>query len=260
MGYLERNEPPGPRHHEPLPLGRLRAVQRGPQPAASAAHSPEGVSDKGFRTPAKATDEDLDRMRQGGGEETASVRTTCADEQRTGPALRQAVCAARPTERRRQRGAAGLARRPSAPSSPPRAAAAATAADHGPTRRRRAPPGRAGPRRELAQRQRQGWPWDLQAAAYGLAAAWAGCWRTRSSGLSTLRSGSSTSGSPASSRASSQSGFQAQTNHTPRPFSWGLNPVAPVPAELPGKLPQLRTPEPLPPPSYDQLAQDIEAA
>ena len=42
-----------------------------------------------------------------------------------------------------------------------------------------------------------------------------------------LRSGSSTSGSPASSRASSQSGFrvQAQSN-TPRPFSWGLNPVA----------------------------------
>ena len=38
----------------------------------------------------------------------------------------------------------------------------------------------------------------------------------------TLRSGSSTSGSPASSRASSQSGFrvQAQSNNTPRPFSW----------------------------------------
>ena len=37
----------------------------------------------------------------------------------------------------------------------------------------------------------------------------------------TLRSGSSTSGSPASSRASSQSGFrvQAQSNNTPRPFS-----------------------------------------
>ena len=37
----------------------------------------------------------------------------------------------------------------------------------------------------------------------------------------TLRTGSSTSGSPASSRASSQSGFrvQAQTNRTPRPFS-----------------------------------------
>ena len=36
-----------------------------------------------------------------------------------------------------------------------------------------------------------------------------------------LRSGSSTSGSPASSRASSQSGFrvQAQSNNTPRPFS-----------------------------------------
>ena len=44
----------------------------------------------------------------------------------------------------------------------------------------------------------------------------------------TLRSGSSTSGSPASGRASSQSGFrvQAQSNNTPRPFSWGLNPVA----------------------------------
>ena len=39
----------------------------------------------------------------------------------------------------------------------------------------------------------------------------------------TLRTGSSTSGSPASSRASSQSGFrvQAQSNNTPRPFSWG---------------------------------------
>ena len=44
-----------------------------------------------------------------------------------------------------------------------------------------------------------------------------------------LRTGSSTSGSPASSRASSQSGFrvQAQSNNTPRPFSWGLNPVLP---------------------------------
>ena len=44
----------------------------------------------------------------------------------------------------------------------------------------------------------------------------------------TLRSGSSTSGSAASSRASSQSGFrvQAQSNNTPRTFSRGLNPVA----------------------------------
>ena len=43
----------------------------------------------------------------------------------------------------------------------------------------------------------------------------------------TLRAGSSTS-SPASSRASSQSGFrvQAQSNNTPRPFSCGLNRVA----------------------------------
>ena len=56
-----------------------------------------------------------------------------------------------------------------------------------------------------------------------------------------LRTGSSTSGSPASSRASSQSGFrvQAQSN-TPRPFSWGLNPVA---LQSPGEL-QFRTPEP----------------
>ena len=49
----------------------------------------------------------------------------------------------------------------------------------------------------------------------------------------TLRSGSSTLGSPGRSRASLQSGFrvQAQTNYTPRPFFWDLNP-APVPAEL----------------------------
>ena len=53
----------------------------------------------------------------------------------------------------------------------------------------------------------------------------------------TLRTGSSTSGSPTSSRASSQSGFrvQAQSNNTPRPFSWGLNPVA-----LPQSQPSLR--------------------
>ena len=60
-----------------------------------------------------------------------------------------------------------------------------------------------------------------------------------------LRAGSSTSGSPASSRASSHSGFrvQAQSN-TPRPFSWGLNPVA-LPQSQLGKL-QFRavTPEP----------------
>ena len=62
----------------------------------------------------------------------------------------------------------------------------------------------------------------------------------------TLRTGSSTSGSPASSRTSSQSGFrvQAQTNHTPRPFSCDS---ASVPAELPGKLPQLGAVAPEPP-------------
>ena len=76
----------------------------------------------------------------------------------------------------------------------------------------------------------------------------------------TLRTGSSTSGSPASSRASSQSGFrvQEQSNNTPRPFSWGLNPVA-----LPQSQPSSRASSSrrsLPPPSFDQLARDIEAA
>ena len=73
----------------------------------------------------------------------------------------------------------------------------------------------------------------------------------------TLRSGSSTSGRPASSRASSsQSGFrvQAQSNHTPRPFSWGLNPVT-----LPQSQPSSRASSSSGP-SFDQLARDIEAA
>ena len=74
----------------------------------------------------------------------------------------------------------------------------------------------------------------------------------------TLRTGSSTSGSPASSRASSQSGFcvQAQSNNTPRPFSWGLNPVA-QPSSRASSSSGRRS---LPPPSFDQLARDIEAA
>ena len=64
-----------------------------------------------------------------------------------------------------------------------------------------------------------------------------------------LRSGSSTSGSPASSRASSQSGFrvQAQSNNTPRAsLLLGPEPRGPAPVpELTGKL-QFRavTPEP----------------
>ena len=79
----------------------------------------------------------------------------------------------------------------------------------------------------------------------------------------TLRSGSSTSGSPASSRASSQSGFrvQAQSNHTPRPFSWGLNPVT-LPQSQPNSRASSRSSgqprqsrQSLPPPSFDQLAQ-----
>ena len=81
----------------------------------------------------------------------------------------------------------------------------------------------------------------------------------------TLRSGSSTSGSPASSRASSQSSrVQAQANHTPRPFSWGLNPVT-LPQSQPNSRASSRSSgqsrqSRLPPPSYDRLARDIEAA
>ena len=71
--------------------------------------------------------------------------------------------------------------------------------------------------------------------------------------------GSSTSGSP-----TSASGFrvQAQTNHTPRPFSWGLNPVT-LPQSQPNSRASSRSSgrqSRLPPPSYDQLARDIEAA
>ena len=79
----------------------------------------------------------------------------------------------------------------------------------------------------------------------------------------TLRSGSSTSGSPASSRASSQSGFrvQAQSNNTPRPFSWGLNPVAlPQSQSSQASSSSGQSRRSLPPPSFDQLARDIEAA
>ena len=54
---------------------------------------------------------------------------------------------------------------------------------------------------------------------------------------------------------------QAQSNHTPRPFAWGINPV----------MPQRKSPASsrassssrgsgLPPPSFEQLARDIEAA
>ena len=74
---------------------------------------------------------------------------------------------------------------------------------------------------------------------------------------------SQSSSSQPSSRASSASSFrvQAQSNHTPRPFAWGINPV----------MPQRKSPASsrassssrgsgLPPPSFEQLARDIEAA
>ena len=313
-----------------------------------AQHTPlRAISEEGFRAPAEATDEDLARMRQGGGnrfgeDDLAGPRGRRADEQRTGPALHHGPSAQRgrrsagssgPRGRRssRARSGAGLPLpappgrsrvRPPKCVAPPRAAAAATAADHRPTRRRwlrrrerspsqlRAWAGPSGtwgawqkeqqpshprrerllerwlPRRELAQRQRQGWPWDSQAAQpTAWPAARAGCWRTRSSGLSraartrpcrtsgnmndatqpqhfTLRSGSSTSGSPASRRLLAVWLQSPGADQSHAALLLGPEPCdsAPVPAELAGKLRSSGRQSRLPPPSYDQLARDIEAA
>ena len=136
-------------------------------------------------------------------------------------------------------------------------------------------------RTELARR---GWSLGLQAAQpTAWRAARAGCWPQQGSEDAavqnvrsannmndatqpqhfTLRTGSSTSGSPASSRASSQSGFrvQAQSNNTPRPFSWGLNPVAlPQSQSSRASSSSGQSRRSLPPASFDQLARDIEAA
>ena len=84
-----------------------------------------------------------------------------------------------------------------------------------------------------------------------------------SSVVSNSDPGCQSSSSQPSSRASSASSFrvQAQSNHTPRPFAWNINPV----------MPQRKSPASsrassssrgsgLPPPSFEQLARDIEAA
>ena len=170
-----------------------------------------------------------------------------ADEQRTGPALhhgpsaqhgRRSAGSNGPCGRRSARGGAGLPLpappgrcrvRPHERIAPPRAAAATTADQQG---------------SEDAAVQ------DVRSANNMNDA-------TQPQHF-TLRSGS-TSGSPASSRASS---LQAQTNHTPRPFSWGLNPVT-LPHSQPNSRASSRSSgcqSRLPPPSYDQLARDIEAA
>ena len=77
----------------------------------------------------------------------------------------------------------------------------------------------------------------------------------------TLRTGSSTSGSPASSRASSQSGFrvQAQSNNTPR-LLLGPEPRGPPQSQPSSRASSSSGRRSLPPPSFDQLARDIEAA
>ena len=129
-GYLERNEP--------LPLDQpdrkattfvtshfylddfvQSSEDPNPQPLQ---HTPlRAIPEEGFRTPAEATDEDLVRMRQGGGNRFGE--DDLAGTARARPPSR-AVCAARPTERRQQRTwwaqeQQGSRRcRPSAPSSP----------------------------------------------------------------------------------------------------------------------------------------------
>ena len=95
VGYLERNEPlpldqPDRKAVPPQPLllglGRLRAVQRGPQPAASAAHSPEGDSRRGH---GRGLGPNAPRRRKPlwRGRPRRRPRGRRADEQRTGPAL-----------------------------------------------------------------------------------------------------------------------------------------------------------------------------
>ena len=234
----------------PLPLDQ----PANPQPLQ---HTP--LKKEGFRTPAEATDEDLARMRQGGGNRFGEDDRR-ADEQRTGPALHHGPSAQRgrrsaggsgPCGRRssRARGGAGLPLpapqdvaeyvrlnvlpRPGPQPQPPpqiigrpddverlldeagqraqevqRGAAqaieetAAVAAEEGEVAvaaegvggafgylgglaRRERLLERWLPRRGWRSWQRRGWPWDLQAAQpTAWPAARAGCWRTRSSGLS----------------------------------------------------------------------------
>ena len=105
--------PAGPQghhvHHEPLLLGRLRAVQRGPQPAASAAHAPEGNSrgrlplfcpghGRGLGPDAQRARKPLRR-----GRPSRRPRGRRADEQRSGPALHHGPFA----QRGRQHGPRG---------------------------------------------------------------------------------------------------------------------------------------------------------
>ena len=63
-------------------------------------------------------------------------------------------------------------------------------------------------------------------------------------------------------QAAAPRSLASESNHTPRPFSWGLNPVT-LPQSQPNSRASSRSSgrqSRLPPPSYDQLARDIEAA
>ena len=181
-GYLERNEP--------LPLDQpdrkattfvtshfylddfvQSSEDPNPQPLQ---HTPlRAIPEEGFRTPAEATDEDLARMRQGGGNRfgeddlAGDPEADALTNNGQGPPsitgrLRSAADGAQAARTSWAQERQGSRRcRPSAPSSPvrpheciapPRAAAAAAAADHRPTRRRRAPPGRGGQRAQEVER------------------------------------------------------------------------------------------------------------
>ena len=141
-------------------------------------------------------------------------------------------------------------------------------------------------RRESARRQRRGWPWALRAAQpTGWRAARLGP-REHALPAPAGQRGRGRAGRPVRQqheRRHSASALhaahrqqhvrqprkqprllavrlrvQAQSNNTPR-FSWGLNPVA-LPQSQPSSRASSSSRRSLPPPSFDQLARDIEAA
>ena len=260
VGYLERNEP--------LPLDQpdrkattfvtshfylddfvQSSEDPNPQPLQ---HTPlRAIPEEGFRTPAEATDEDLARLRQGGGNRfdlagdpeadaltnngqgppsiTGRLRSAAdgaqaaADLVGAGAAAVQAFRSQLPQDAAKYVRLNVLPRPGPQPQPPPQIIGrpaqaieetAAVAAEEGEVaegvavaaegvggafgylgawqkEQRPSHPRRERllerwlPRRELAQRQRPGWPWDSQAAQLtAWLAARAGFWRTRSSGLS----------------------------------------------------------------------------
>ena len=140
--------------------------------------------------------------------------------------------------------------------------------------------------RELARRQRRGWPLGLQAARlrprtrHGLGAgehalpAPAGQRGRGRAGRPVRQRHERRHSAPALHAAHRQQHVRQpckqprlltvrlpQSNNTPRPFSWGLNPVAlPQSQSSRASSSSGQSRRSLPPPSFDQLARDIEAA